>query len=362
MNKSVKWIVLLCLLTMVFVLSSMGAAVAVAEHTHDFSSGRCECGAVKIEAENGTVEGTPQTGSATFMENELPTASGGLCIGYWGENSDNKLSVGLSLGKAVPEAKIELTLALSIVSMADGDVPRNSKAHDDFDGNSWFGFNVNGKYYGFESGVVPENDGSYENWGTVVSFSLPLKEGANSIVLEANPDNRFNFDYFVLDIPSDVSVELVEVDRTKPQIGVISVSPYKPFCGEKVQVGYVATDNETAEDKLTINVAMYYNYKKSGSRALQADDNGNFMPTKPGTYTVIVTVTDEAGNSARRTRIFTVTQGLWHEPIPIPPAEPMDGGVVVGIVALSIAFGGAAIVTAITLVLRKRNNSTDLNA
>ena len=128
-----------------------------------------------------------------------------------------------------------------------------------------------------------------------------------------------------------------------------------------MQVGYVATDNETAEDKLTVNVAMYYNYKKSGSRALQADDQGNYMPTKPGTYTIVVTVTDESGNTARRMRVFTVTQGLWHEPMPTPPAEPMDGGVVVGIVALCVAFGGAAIITAITLALRKRNASKTLS-
>lgn len=361
MNKSVKTIALLCLLALTIVLPCVLGRVALAEHEHDFSSGRCECGAAKIEAESGTVDGTPQTGSVTFMENELPTASGGLCVGYWGEHSDNTLSVAFNLDKDVANAKIELTLAIAMVTL-DGDVPRNSQPTDSFDGASWFGFKVNGKYYGFESGEIPDNDGSYENWGTVVSFALPLKVGANTIVLEANPDNRFNFDYFVLDIPSDVTAEYIEADTTKPQIGVISVSPYKPFCGETVQVGYVATDNETAEDKLTVNVAMYYNYKKSGSRALQADDQGNYMPTKPGTYTIVVTVTDESGNTARRMRVFTVTQDLWHEPMPTPPAEPMDGGVVVGIVALCVAFGGAAIITAITLALRKRNASKTLSA
>lgn len=342
-----------------FVALMCGQSLVYAEHTHDFSSGRCSCGALKIEAETGVADGTPQinasTGVASFLENELYTASGGLCIGYWGANDDNKLTIAFSLSADVAEARIELTLAESVKAHPDATAPDIAEPADDYGGQNWtFKFRVNGKYYGFEQGDIPANDGSYENWGTIVSYPLPLKQGTNTVIVEACGGNQYNFDYFVVDIPSDVDAEYTEIDTTAPMVDIVQVAPYKPYAGETVRLGLTATDNETATDKLTVAVKVYYNYKKSGSKMCQLNDENSFVPTKAGKYTVIVTVTDEAGNATTRTRIFNVAQGEWKEPVPLPPKEPMDVGYIVGIVALCVAFGGAGIATAVTLILRKK--------
>lgn len=355
-------IVCIALFALVSAALFCGQSIAFAEQTHDFSSGRCSCGAVKIEAEVGVAEGTPQvnasTGIASFLENELYTASGGLCIGYWGGNSDNKLTIGFSLSADVAEARIEVVLAESVKNIADAVAPDIATATDSYDGQNWtFKFLVNGKYYGFEQGDIPANDGSYENWGTIVSYPLPLKQGSNSVSIEALNGNQYNFDYFVVDVPSDVTAEYTEVDTEQPVVDVVAISPYNPFAGEAVKINVSATDNETTSDKLIVSAKVYFNYKKAGSRTFKLDDNDSFVPTKVGKYTVIVTVTDEAGNSATRTRVFNVAQGEWKEPVPLPPKEPMDTGVLVGIISLCVAVGGAAIATVVTLLVRKRSGS-----
>lgn len=361
MKKRHYSIVCIALLAIVTAALFCGQSFAFAEHTHDFSSGRCGCGAVKIEAEAGVASGTPQvnssTGIASFLENELYTASGGLCIGYWGGYSDNKLAVGFTLSDDVAEARIEISLAESVKNISDAVAPDVTTALDSYDDQNWtFKFLVNGKYYGFEKGDIPANDGSYENWGTIVSYPLPLKKGANSISVEALNSNQYNFDYFVVNVPADVTAEYSEVDTEQPLVDVVTISPYNPYAGESIKISFSATDNQTAESDLTVSTKVYFNYKKAGSRVYKLDENDCFVPTKVGKYTVIVTVTDEAGNTATRTRVFDVKQGEWKEPVPLPPKEPMDTGVVVGIISLCVAFGGAAIATVVTLLVRKRGS------
>ena len=113
-------------------------------------------------------------------------------------------------------------------------------------------------------------------------------------------------DCIVLGIPADVSVKVSE-DAVKPEISEIKVVSTELVAGKEIEFSYTAKDNVTAEDKLVKVEKVYLNYNKEGQEEV-ACNGGKFTPTKAGRYTIVVTVTDEAGNTETRTRSLTVEE------------------------------------------------------
>ena len=122
------------------------------------------------------------------------------------------------------------------------------------------------------------------------------------------------------------------VDSTKPTIQI--TTPATASVGEDVIVTYNASDDTTPANKLTAVVEV----TKDGQKV---DTLANIFTAEAGTYTIKVTVTDEAGNSQSATSTVVVEA-------PVQPSTPAASGSGCGgsVVAslLSVSLLGAAIV------------------
>ena len=66
---------------------------------HEFVNGKCSCGAMMFEAEKAITSGTPTSGNETFII-DSDKASGGKCIGNWGDG-DNRWTTYFTVDKEV---------------------------------------------------------------------------------------------------------------------------------------------------------------------------------------------------------------------------------------------------------------------
>ena len=83
--------------------------VSSSEHTHIFEGGKCACGALLFEAEDGAIQGTPTFDNPDF-KGKNRNAHGGRLVGNWG-NGDNLLTWTLNADAAMTGTKIDLVLA-----------------------------------------------------------------------------------------------------------------------------------------------------------------------------------------------------------------------------------------------------------
>lgn len=262
-------------------------------HVHAFKDGRCECGAYLLEAEdtdyNSTVESTDTSGAGVIVE-ETELASGGKVLGNWGKPG-NKIVWSLEFGKA--------TIAPIVLRMAPCSPAANF--------SSVIKLTVNDKVVALLNDSLPGLVG--QGWYDFKEFEtepVEFSQGKVTIVMEMLQVYFVNVDCIVLGIPADVSVKVSE-DAVKPEISEIKVVSTELVAGKEIEFSYTAKDNVTAEDKLVKVEKVYLNYNKDGQEEV-ACKSGKFTPTKAGRYTIVVTVTDEAGNTETRTRSLTVEE------------------------------------------------------
>ena len=96
-------------------------------------------------------------------------------------------------------------------------------------------------------------------------------------------------------------------DTTKPTVTI--TTPTTAEVGEEVFVTYTASDDKSAANKMTYVVKV----EKDGAEV--AVTNNKFV-AEAGTYTITLTVTDEAGNSTVATSTLTVAAGSSDAPAP----------------------------------------------
>ncbi len=262
-------------------------------HVHAFKDGRCECGAYLLEAEdtdyNSTVESTDTSGAGVIVE-ETELASGGKVLGNWGKPG-NKIVWSLEFGKA--------TIAPIVLRMAPCSPAANF--------SSVIKLTVNDKVVALLNDSLPGLVG--QGWYDFKDFEtepVEFSQGKVTIVMEMLQVYFVNVDCIVLGIPADVSVKVSE-DAVKPEISEIKVVSTELVAGKEIEFSYTAKDNVTAEDKLVKVEKVYLNYNKEGQEEV-AYNSGKFTPAKAGRYTIVVTVTDEAGNTETGTRSLTVEE------------------------------------------------------
>ena len=262
-------------------------------HVHAFKDGRCECGAYLLEAEdtdyNSTVESTDTSGAGVIVE-ETELASGGKVLGNWGKPG-NKIVWSLEFGKA--------TIAPIVLRMAPCSPAANF--------SNVIKLTVNDKVVALLNDSLPGLVG--QGWYDFKEFEtkpVEFSQGKVTIVMEMLQVYYVNVDCIVLGIPADVSVKVSE-DAVKPEISEIKVVSTELVAGKEIEFSYTAKDNVTAEDKLVKVEKVYLNYNKDGQEEV-ACNSGKFTPTKAGRYTIVVTVTDEAGNTETGTRSLTVEE------------------------------------------------------
>ena len=262
-------------------------------HVHAFKDGRCECGAYLLEAEdtdyNSTVESTDMSGAGVIVE-ETELASGGKVLGNWGKPG-NKIVWSLEFGKA--------TIAPIVLRMAPCSPAANF--------SNVIKLTVNDKVVALLNDSLPGLVG--QGWYDFKDFEtepVEFSQGKVTIVMEMLQVYFVNVDCIVLGIPADVSVKVSE-DAVKPEISEIKVVSTELVTGKEIEFSYTAKDNVTAEDKLVKVEKVYLNYNKEGQEEV-ACNSGKFTPAKAGRYTIVVTVTDEAGNTETGTRSLTVEE------------------------------------------------------
>lgn len=162
----------------------------VPEHKHTFTEKRCECGAVKIEAEDCEAGGTPSYSDTGFYRNDTG-ASGGKKIGGWGDNGDNRIYIKFTSDKAYEN--VTMTFRLSTGGV------------------------VNATAFDFYFEETKANKISHPNlasgaaWYDVKSSAFDIKAGENVLVLEAYQANQIDWDYFVIEgVPADSVITAIK--------------------------------------------------------------------------------------------------------------------------------------------------------
>ena len=167
------------------------------EHlTHEFSNGKCVCGAVKIEAEDCEAGGTPSYSDTGFYRNDTG-ASGGKKIGGWGDNGDNRVYIKFTSDKEYKGANM-------IFRISTGSVP-------------------SGTGFDFYFEETKANKISHPNlagsaaWYDVKSSAFDIKAGENVLVLEAYQANQIDWDYFVIEgVPADSVITAIKYVKPAP--------------------------------------------------------------------------------------------------------------------------------------------------
>lgn len=179
-------------------------SVAIPALGHDFAAGAncARCKALKVEAEDLELSGTPTFSNPSFVEEHTAeelaqnNASGTGWVGNWG-NGDNKMHIKVTADKATT-----VTLRIRIAPCMNtgyGDALL-----------VYLASNTANKY-AIDASAVPGFDGSnWYNWGYIVVEGIQLAEGENEIIVEANGGKAANFDYVVLEYGGDATITVTD--------------------------------------------------------------------------------------------------------------------------------------------------------
>ena len=162
----------------------------VPEHVHEFVEGKCTCGAVKIEAEDCTVTGTPAdwAGSDGFYRSH----GDGMKVGAWGVNGDNKIYIRFTSDKAYDDLSMTFCVQTAGIIVADGFL---FYAYDE--ANATKGAAIS----------HPTISGGISAWTEISSGKFSVAAGENVFVIEAYQACEVDWDYFILEgLPSDASI------------------------------------------------------------------------------------------------------------------------------------------------------------
>jgi len=178
---------------------------------HEFSNGKCSCGAMMFEAEKAITSGTPTSGNETFIV-DSDKASGGKCIGNWGEG-DNRWTTYFTVDKEVENVVIGMKFApTGAINQGDWqyslpttpeDADRSKKT------GPWpFEVRLNGTIVSWQTSEVPVFGGQdYFEWTTLLTNGLTFKKGENMIEIEPWDFYGANIDYIFVNVKTDVKGE-----------------------------------------------------------------------------------------------------------------------------------------------------------
>ena len=177
---------------------------------HEFSNGKCSCGAMMFEAEKAITSGTPTSGNETFIV-DSDKASGGKCIGNWGEG-DNRWTTYFTVDKEVENVVIGMKFAPTGAITGDWqyslpttpeDADRSKKT------GPWpFEVRLNGTIVSWQTSEVPVFGGQdYFEWTTLLTNGLTFKKGENMIEIEPWDFYGANIDYIFVNVKTDVKGE-----------------------------------------------------------------------------------------------------------------------------------------------------------
>ena len=178
---------------------------------HEFSNGKCSCGAMMFEAEKAITSGTPTYGNETFII-DSDKASGGKCIGNWGEG-DNRWTTYFTVDKEVENVVIGMKFApTGAINQGDWQysLPTTPEDADHSKKTGPWPFEVclNGTIVSWQTSEVPVFGGQdYFEWTTLLTNGLTFKKGENMIEIEPLDYYGANIDYIFVNIKTDVKGE-----------------------------------------------------------------------------------------------------------------------------------------------------------
>lgn len=177
---------------------------------HEFVNGKCSCGAMMFEAEKAITSGTPTSGNETFII-DSDKASGGKCIGNWGEG-DNRWTTYFTVDKEVENVVIGMKFAPtgSFIGRTDYILPTTPDETNQSTKSSLWPFEVrlNGVTVSWQTSEVPIFGGQdYFEWTTLLTNGLTFKKGENMIEIEPWDSYGANIDYIFVNVKTDVKGE-----------------------------------------------------------------------------------------------------------------------------------------------------------
>ena len=177
---------------------------------HDFAANAncARCGALKVEAEDLELSGTPTWGNPSFVEDHTAeelaknNASGTGWVGNWG-NGDNMMKLRITSDKAVSNVTLRIRIAYGWGSRE----------------NLILVYPQGGDAYTLDmSQATPCGDGRYYDWSYIIATGIDLVAGDNVIVIEANEGASANFDYVVLEDVGDAKISVTHVCTSKCEV------------------------------------------------------------------------------------------------------------------------------------------------
>ena len=185
-------------------------SVAIPALGHDFAAGAncARCGALKVEAEDLELSGTPTFSNPSFVEEHTAeelaqnNASGTGWVGNWG-NGDNMMKLRITSDKAVTGAKLRIRIAYGWGSRD----------------NLILVYPQGGNAYTLDmSQATPCGADRYYDWSYILATGIDLVAGDNVIVIEAYEGANANFDYVVLEDVGDAKISVTHVCKSKCEV------------------------------------------------------------------------------------------------------------------------------------------------
>ena len=221
--------------------------------SHDFSESLyCKnCNALKTEAEDCTVVGTPTYGNESFYETPSAeivaekNASGRGWIGNWG-NSDTMLYLRITSDKAVSGAKLRIRIACGWTG-----IPNLLAIYNKTTNSGYLDFD--------RSGLKGFDNNNYYNWGYLVTAGFDLVAGDNEIVVEAYDGQAVNLDYIVLENIGDAQVSITHACKDKcEKCGKCTTDCDDAHCADKCKCGVVVTAKTKLEVEDSVRISGNY--------------------------------------------------------------------------------------------------------
>lgn len=241
--------------------------------------------AVKAEAEDAVIKGTSQVPSiAPDMIEDKTTASGGKEIGCFAVNGNTA-----QWKFSFSENAEDVVIYFYAKSFINGSTEYFGIYVDDVQ-VEWFN-----EYFSNTTGLA-------NPYKFYASKPFDVTKGTHVVTLKvldaANDKCAVNFDYIMLSGFGNVKLDF---DNAAPVVSDIALD--KTTVGEESTIAYTVSDNVTAVDDITVSVKVYFDYQGENQEEVTVT-NGKFTPAKDGWYTVVITATDELGNTATATQKF----------------------------------------------------------
>lgn len=277
-------------------------------------------GPITLEAESAIIKGTSSDalgvdGMILDRQSSNPSVhetSGGKCVGNFG-TVNNSITWTFKSNVDVSSFKLSLWVASAF---SGGNI------------NDVLSFKINGVEATFDQSLFPSYPGNdkWYNWEELTISNASINKGVNKIILTNISGSSFNIDCIHLEVPTSCIIRVDNIDVTSPTIGIIYFTSNVFETYEDLEFTFEYEDDITEKEKLSISVKVYFEFGTSKQETVTSTNN-KFKPTKIGTYTIIVTVKDEANNETSRKRNVVVAKEGKNKPnTPIIPDNP-NGGV-----------------------------------